>query len=90
MNMPSPLPRSTTLVSPVTISHAGLARRLRAWTATTRRSSSSGSPSSRMKPALRYRGCARHGQVVHRAVDGERADVAAREEERRDHDRSRW
>ncbi len=51
-----------------------------------RRRSATGKPSSRMKPADRYSGRApRHGQVVDRAVDGEVADVAAGEEQRRHH-----
>ena len=58
--------------------HARLARPPRAIEATIRSRSATGSPSSRMKPADRYSGAApTHGQVVDRAVDGQRADVAA-------------
>ena len=59
MKSPSPLPRSTTLVSPVTIGTPA-APRPRRIDATTRRSVSIGRPSSRMKPALRYSGRAPH------------------------------
>ena len=84
MKMPSPLPRSTTLVSPVTI-RTPASRAASAIEATTRRSVSIGSPSSRMKPALRYsRLRPGHRQVVDRAVDGQLADVAAGEEQRTD------
>ena len=53
--MPSALPRSTTLVSPVTIV-SSQARAAAAIEATRRRSSSRGSPSSRIIATLRCRG----------------------------------
>ena len=54
--------------------------------ATIRRRSATGKPSSRMNPADRYSGRAPDiGQVVDGAVDGQVADVAAGEEQRRDH-----
>ena len=49
---PSPLPRSTTLVSPVTITTFA-ARAAAAMDATTRRRSATANPSSRMSPRLR-------------------------------------
>lgn len=59
MNIPSAAPRSTTFVSPVTISTRA-DRAARAMSPTTRLSVSSGNPSSRMKPALSHRGRAPH------------------------------
>ena len=55
MYTPSPLPRSTTLVSPVTICTPA-ARAASVIDATIRRSASMANPSSRMKAALRYSG----------------------------------
>ena len=81
MKMPSPLPRSTTLVSPVTIAHAGR---------------SGGLGHRRHHAAERFHGqalfedeaCAEirrpgpgHRQVVDGAADGQLADVAAGEEQ---------
>ena len=57
MNMPSALPRSTTLVSPVTIGTPAAAA-ASPMARITRCSVSIGSPSSRMKPAVRYAGSA--------------------------------
>ena len=57
--MPSPLPRSTTLVSPVTIGTPASAQAA-AIDATMRRRSSIGKPSSSTKPALRASGSAPH------------------------------
>ncbi len=59
MKIPSPLPRSTTLVSPVTIGTSA-AFAVSAMERTTRCSTSMLSPSSRIKPALRYSGLAPH------------------------------
>ena len=59
MKIPSPLPLSTTLVSPVTISTPAAAA-ARCIDATTRRKVSMGNPSSMMKPALKYSGRAPH------------------------------
>ena len=51
--------------------------------AATGRSVAKGSPSSRMKPTLRYmRPRAAHREIVDGAVDGERADVAAGKDQR--------
>ena len=81
----SPLPRPTTFVSPVTIRTPARSAARRA-DSTTRRRSASGQPlledegegqRERLRPA--------DGEVVHRAVDGQLADVAARKEDRRDH-----
>jgi len=59
MKIPSPLPRSTTLVSPVTTeTPASAAARFMDWT--TRQRSSIGSPSSRMNPAASATGRAPH------------------------------
>ncbi len=52
MKMPSPLPRSTTFVSPVTM-RTPAAAAAAAIDCTMRHNSSIGSPSSRMKPAER-------------------------------------
>ena len=83
----SPLPRSTTLVSPVTSATPASSHAARI-EATIRLRSASGSPSSRMNAADRKSGVgAADGQVVDRAVDRQPADVAAREEERPDDER---
>ena len=83
----SPLPRSTTLVSPVTRVTPASSQACRI-EATIRCRSASGKAlfedegrreEQRPRPA--------DGQVVHRAVHGQLADVAAREEERPDHER---
>ena len=43
-----------------------------------------------MKAELRYSGrAAAHSQIVDRSIDGQRADIAAREEDRLDHVRVR-
>ena len=55
MNIPSPLPRSTTFVSPVTIVTCARCA-ARAIDCTTRHSVAIGKPSSRIKPTLRYKG----------------------------------
>jgi hypothetical protein len=55
--MPSPLPRSTTLVSPVTM-RTPAARAAAPMSCTMRASVAMGSPSSRMKPALSTSGVA--------------------------------
>jgi hypothetical protein len=55
MNTPSPLPRSTTLVSPVTMGTPA-ARAAAAIESTMRFRSASGNPSSRMKPAESHNG----------------------------------
>ena len=57
MNTPSPLPCSTTLVSPVTMGTPA-SRAAAAIDSTMRFRSASGKPSSRMKLALRYSGAA--------------------------------
>ena len=59
MNTPSPLPRSTTLVSPVTTGTPAAAA-ARFMDRTTRQRSSIGRPSSRMKPAESATGRAPH------------------------------
>ena len=83
----SPLPRSTTLVSPVTSATPDSSQAGRIEGRCARRSSI-GSPSSRMNAADRNSGArAAHRQVVDRAVDRQLADVAAGEEERPDHER---
>ena len=87
MNTPSPLPRSTTFVSPVTIRTptSSAARRIEA---TIR--------SQRLQRQALFENEARaqgqrprpgHGQVVDRAVDGQLADVAAGKEQRADDER---
>ena len=54
--------------------------------ATMRARSASGKPSSRMKPGGQIEGPgAGHGHIVDGAVDRQAADVAAGEEQRRDH-----
>ena len=84
MKMPSPLPRSTTFVSPVTMVTPTSAAAC-CIDSTICCTVSSGVPSSRMSPQLRYSGLGpRHGQIVDRAVDGQFADVTAREEQRAD------
>ena len=86
MKILSPLPRPTTLVSPVTIRTPARSAARRA-DSTTRRRSASGSPSSRMKASdsdERLRPA--DGEVVHRAVHRQLADVAAREEDRGHHE----
>jgi hypothetical protein len=84
MKTPSPLPRSTTLVSPVTISHAGRFRGLGHRTGDPvqigQRQAFFEDEADRQREGL---GPA-HGHVVDRAVHRKRADVAAGEEERRD------
>ncbi len=53
-----------------------------------RRSTSIGSPSSRMKPALKiFRPRPGHGQIVDGAVDGQFPNIAAGEEQRMDDER---
>ena len=86
MNMPSPLPRSTTLVSPVTIGTPapprgrphGLHDAPQVVHGQALLEDEAGRQGQRPRPA--------HGQVVDRAVHRQRADVAAREEERADHE----
>ncbi len=87
MKILSPLPRLTTLVSPVTsCTPASLAAAL--IESTMRRRSSVASPSSRMKAAAEIeRTRAAHRQIVHRAVDREPANIAAGEEDGRNHER---
>ena len=85
--MPSPLPRSTTFVSPVTSAHsdraAGRRHRLDDAGEVSHREALlehvAGAQEERLGPA--------HREVVHRPVHGERADVAAREEGGRDDER---
>ena len=84
MKMPSPLPRSTTLVSPVTI------RTPAAWAASRHRRHHAAERFHR-QPLFENEARAEigrlgpgHRQVVDRAADGQRADVAAGEEERTD------
>ena len=87
MYIPSAAPRSTTLVSPPTMSHLrGVRGR--------RDRLDLGLQVVRREPLLedqrereRARARARHGEVVHGPVDGEVADRAAREAERLDHER---
>ena len=81
---PSALPRSTTFVSPATTATPARSA-ARAIERAIRRRSSSGKPSSITNPAREpERLGAGDGEVVDRPVDGELADVAAREEERLD------
>jgi hypothetical protein len=84
MKTPSPLPRSTTLVSPVTIRTP--ATRAASAMEQTMRCRSASAHAFLQDEADRQREGVRpaHGDVVDRAVDGERADIAAREEQRRD------
>ena len=82
MKILSPLPRPTTFVSPVTIRTPARSAACRA-DSTTRRRSPSGQPlledeGERQRERLR----AADGEVVHRAVHGQLADVAAGEEDR--------
>ena len=81
MNMPSALPRSTTLVSPVTSRTPAVAA------ASTHRHRDPAQGRNR-QPLLQYEADAEierprstHGEVVDGAVDGESADVAAGEDE---------
>ena len=77
-------PRSTTFVSPVTISTPA-ARGRAAIASTSARSTSASRPSSRISDRLSASGPrAGDGEVVDRAVDGELADRAAREADRLD------
>ena len=87
MKMPSPLPRSTTFVSPVTI-FTPHSRAAAAIEATTFCSVSIGSPSSSTKPALKIKRLRPgHRQIVHRAEDRQFADIAAGKEQRTDDER---
>ena len=85
MKTPSPLPFSTTLVSPVTIGTP-------ASRAAARHAGNDAFQIGERKPLLQdeagrevERPRARHGDVVDGAVHRERADVAAGKEQRRDH-----
>ena len=90
MNRPSALPRSTTLVSPVTRGTPA-SRRPRAIARRCGRARREASPPPARTPARQIaRLGAHHGQVVHRAVHRQRADVAAGELERAAPRRCRW
>ena len=87
MNNSSPLPFSTTLVSPVTTSTPASAA-ARCSDSTTRRSTShrqalfkdeARAQEERLRPA--------HGQIIHRAMHSERADISSRKEQRLHHER---
>jgi hypothetical protein len=84
MKTPSPLPRSTTLVSPVTMRDARHARGLRHGTDDAVQIGQSDAflqdEADRQREGVRPA----HGHVIDRAVHGERADIASREEQRRD------
>src|ERR1035438_7575828 len=71
MNTPSPLPFSTTLVSPVTIS-TGM--------------SSAARPIDSATPPPGPGGRPPHPQIVHRAIPRQRSDVAAAKEQRLNHE----
>ncbi len=87
MKTPSPLPRSTTLVSPVTMVTPAAAA-ASAMEAATRRRSFDGKAffDDESGAQIERRGAA-HGQIVYRAMDRERADVAAGKEQRLHHER---
>ena len=83
--IPSAWPRSTTFVSPATISTPAAARRARRSPRPRRAASSASRPSSRIeRQRQRQRPRARHGEVVDRAVDRQLADRAAGEADRLD------
>ena len=87
MNILSPLPRFTTLVSPVTSCTPALCAASR-MDSTTRRSSSAGQAFFQNECRRQIeRARSTHGQIVHCAVDGQASDVAAGKEDRRDHER---
>ena len=87
MKTPSPLPRSTTLVSPATSATFASSH---AWRIDAAIRSSSGNGKALLEDEGRCqveRPCPADGQVVDRAVNRQLADVAAGKEERTDHER---
>ena len=85
MNIPSPLPLSTTLVSPVTSWTPAACRRRRMDASTALQGLHRQAFFQDERRAQIQRPRAAHRQVVDRAVDRQRADVAAGEEQWPDH-----